>query len=252
MFINNEKDKSSYVRWVLLWSGLLIVACVVFFLRETFLPTEEVQPKRGIVYVDESTNEASPALENIAKPKVEKLRFISFLSDTQSINVACGSIEKTSSSRVSIVITEGSGCKVTATDKAGDVYSVTISQPQTGTYICFSEGKQNCVLGEEPALSDAVSSEKKKVSRSTNAKQQEVPVSFGYITISADEDAQVFINGKKIRKVPLFKFKSTVGLHRVHLVSSNGKLKKFNSISNSFRIRSSSRMPIPLAGFHRF
>lgn len=49
----------------------------------------------------------------------------------------------------------------------------------------------------------------------------------GFITISADSNAMVFIDGKFVRNVPLFRHKLTYGKHRVHLVHKDGRAKKF-------------------------
>lgn len=212
----------------MLWGGLLLLICIVYFIRDTLSSKDTTQPKRGIVYVNESAadNNDKPAAEESVNSDIERLTFISFLPDTKSLRVSCGSLEKTSTSRVSIVIPKGDDCNIIATDSTGASSTVEVKKPNGGIYLCFSEGKLACVIGEEPTLTVEPSVRKETPPRSKSKPKKEI-IAAGYITISSDEDAHVFINGIKIRKVPLFKHKLTEGSHRVHLGSVNGKIKTF-------------------------
>ena len=50
----------------------------------------------------------------------------------------------------------------------------------------------------------------------------------GIITIAADKAATVFIDGKKIKAAPLFKYKLSAGEHRIHIATPTGQIKKFS------------------------
>ena len=54
------------------------------------------------------------------------------------------------------------------------------------------------------------------------------PSDVGIVTISADKAATVFIDGKKIKSAPLFKYKLSVGSHRIHIATPTGQIKKFS------------------------
>jgi serine/threonine protein kinase len=50
---------------------------------------------------------------------------------------------------------------------------------------------------------------------------------FGRITISADQKAKVFIDGKKMGQAPLYKYQISTGEHRIHIAKDDGQVKKF-------------------------
>jgi predicted nucleic acid-binding protein len=54
------------------------------------------------------------------------------------------------------------------------------------------------------------------------------PAGIAVVTISADKAATVFIDGKKIKSAPLFKYKLSIGTHRVHIATPSGQIKKFS------------------------
>jgi serine/threonine protein kinase len=53
------------------------------------------------------------------------------------------------------------------------------------------------------------------------------PSGVGRITISADQSAKVFIDGKPITQAPLYKYEISAGEHRIHIARENGQIKKF-------------------------
>lgn len=53
------------------------------------------------------------------------------------------------------------------------------------------------------------------------------PSGVGRITISADQSAKVFIDGKPITMAPLYKYEISAGEHRIHIARENGQIKKF-------------------------
>ena len=51
---------------------------------------------------------------------------------------------------------------------------------------------------------------------------------FGKITISADQSAKIFIDGKEIGPAPLYKYEISATEHRIHIARENGQIKKFS------------------------
>lgn len=80
---------------------------------------------------------------------------------------------------------------------------------------------------KEPEAVRIVPEKKEPEIKQTPVERKIQPVGNGIITIASDKAATVFIDGKKIKSAPLFKYKLSAGEHRVHIATSSGQIKKF-------------------------
>ena len=99
-------------------------------------------------------------------------------------------------------------------------------------YFCFFDNEASCRTEKEHQEVQAEKAKKKsiaskpKVKKKTaspprNLKNEAEIIVTGpaTLTVSADSDAIIFVDGKKIRKAPLFKYDVSPGSHKVDIVS---------------------------------
>ena len=79
----------------------------------------------------------------------------------------------------------------------------------------------------EPVVERIVPEKKEAEEKLSPVENKTEPSGSGIITIAADKAATVFIDGKKIKAAPLFKYKLSAGEHRIHIATSSGQIKKF-------------------------
>ena len=98
-------------------------------------------------------------------------------------------------------------------------------------YFCFFDSYSSCRTEKEHRAVDQEKKAAKNVSQSKTKKavkraprnlknEAEIVVTGpATLTISADSDAIIFVDGKKIRKAPLFKYDVSPGSHKVDIIS---------------------------------
>jgi len=115
-------------------------------------------------------------------------------------------------------------------------------QIEAGNYSCFVKGQPVCVPeGQEEKVVPLYELSKEEEKR---LKKEKGPDSFkrpakrveselevtgpGWLSISADWESIVFIDGKKIRKSPLYKHSVKSGKRRISLFSEEGRIQRFS------------------------
>lgn len=226
----------------------LILFCVGFIVFATaalgvgfFLLPKFVQKSDQITVVVEELPKVESSQQDAPK-KQEPNTF--FSAQEGSLFVQCEGIEKQEGSRVGIFLDDQAKCIV----QRGQNQTEITAQKET-EYVCFAQSFSSCRTIAEQKEAEQKEAEQKeaaqkeaeqkkqaqkekqeaknqpkeipKVTSNTNRLKNEAEVIVtgpASISISADIDAVIFVDGKKIRKAPLFKYEVSAGPHKVTIV----------------------------------
>ena len=107
-----------------------------------------------------------------------------------------------------------------------------IARPSTLVFpkndkVCFTSAELEKAEEEKKKKKTKKVYKPKKKNNAVNVATEEV-IGPATLTISADVQAKIFIDGKFIRQAPLIKHKVSSGKHRIIIASEDGKRKMFN------------------------
>ena len=179
--------------------------------------------------------EELPKVEESTEQESEKKEPNTFFSAQKGeVSVQCDGTDKAEGARVGLFVETTSKCTVLSGTSQAE-----ITAEQGAEYICFASSFSSCRTieeqkevekkeAEEKALAEkqqSVKNQSKSTPKVTSGgssrlkNEAEVIVTGpATMTISADIDAVIFVDGKKIRKAPLFKYEVSSGSHKVIIV----------------------------------
>jgi hypothetical protein len=221
---------------ILFFVGFFIVAIsalgVGFFVLPLLLDQQEEVPQ--VTIVDLPTKE-----EVVVEPLKKPNTFISV--ESGSLRILCGTIYEAEGKKVGFFFEEPTACSISHESNKAEVKFLPNEE-----YLCFVDGFSSCRTKDEQRKADdeeevkhVASSAKLKIAapkisnkkpKSRIKNEAEVVVTGpAMLTVSTDIESTVFVDGKKIRKAPLFKYEVSPGTHTVIIYSEADatKRKKF-------------------------
>ena len=191
------------------------------------------------VVVEELPQQKTTTKETVVEVEQNKPN-TSFAVKEGSLSVECEQQARQEGKRVDVFLEKETACMIISSDKKSKIQAKTEVE-----YICFIDNFSSCrtMKEQEEAETEAAKKEAEEqakkiasVSNKTSKDAQvkkEAPIASSrlkneadiivtgpaIINISADIDAIVFVDGKKIRKAPLFKYDVSPGVHKVVIVA---------------------------------
>ena len=227
-----SKKKLSFKDLILFLVGFLGVSitalCIGFFV----LPLVLDSPQTSTVSVEQvdTTPPAQQKEEVQAKePPPPPKPNVSLTTQKKSMTVKCSEENTGEGQNVEIFLESAQTCSVSFDDT-----TVKVRLSPDEKYFCFFDEGSSCRTEKEHQEVQAEKSQKKieaeasqkkaataKKSTRKNLKNEAEIIVTGpaTLTISADSEAIIFVDGKKIRKAPLFKYDVSPGAHKVDIIS---------------------------------
>ncbi|MAA80394.1 MAG: hypothetical protein CL916_14155 [Deltaproteobacteria bacterium] len=224
-----SKKKLSLKDLILFLVGFLGVSITALGIGFFVLPLVLDSPQPTVVSVEEV--QSVPKVQDKVEPKEEKVSSpnVFLVTEKTVIKVDCGDKNTEEGQKVELFLEKSKTCSVSS---EGIIAKVKLNPDER--YFCFFDDDSSCrtekehqEVEDEKAKKKIVvsnSSEKKITKRKSppkNLKNEAEIIVTGpaTLTISADSDAIIFVDGKKIRKAPLFKYDVSPGPHKVDIIS---------------------------------
>ena len=226
-----SKKKLSLKDLILFLVGFLGVSITALGIGFFVLPLVLDSPESETVVQEMEKPSQSPPVEKAVEPKEEKISPPNVFLSTQkgTISVDCGSGNTGEGKKVELFLEKPQTCSISS-----DSTTAKVKLNPDERYYCFFDYDSSCRTEQEyqevqaekakkkvTASKPVAKKEAKKTSRSKNLKNEAEIIVTGpaTLTVSADSDAIIFVDGKKIRKAPLFKYDVSPGSHKVDIVS---------------------------------
>jgi hypothetical protein len=218
---------------ILFFVGFFIVAIsalgVGFFVLPLVLEQQEETPQATVIELPEKE-------EVVEKPPEEPNTFVSV--SRGSLQISCGTTHEATGNKIGFYFAEATSCIIRKDEQQTEM----MLQPKED-YLCFEDGFSSCRTKDQQAqfaeeasrIAESVVKKPpapaptKKTGTRIKNEAEVVVTGPAMITVSADIESTIFVDGKKIRKAPLFKYEVSPGPHTVIIYSlvDATKRKKF-------------------------
>lgn len=222
-----SKKKLSVKDLILFLVGFLAVSITALGVGFFVLPLVLEDSSSDVVTVEEVQTE-TPKVQ--VEPKVEEVKppppNVLLATQSRTMRVMCDGDQTGEGQKVDIFLSKKQTCSIEYDKK-----TVKVQLSPDERYFCFFDGYSSCrtekehktVEQEKAAQKKAVQAKPtKQVKKTSGTLKNEAEVIVtgpATLTISADSDAIIFVDGKKIRKAPLFKYDVSPGSHKVDIIS---------------------------------
>ena len=224
-----SKKKLSLKDLILFLVGFLGVSITALGIGFFVLPLVLDSPNSATVSIEEvQTIPVEPQVEEKAEPEKKQSPPNVFLATQKStMKVDCGEQNTGEGKKVALFLENSQTCSVSLD---GTTAKVKLNPDER--YFCFFDDDSSCrtekehreVEAEKAKEKSAAKAVKKEVkskgpSKSLKNEAEIIVTGPATLTVSADSDAIIFVDGKKIRKAPLFKYDVSPGSHKVDIIS---------------------------------
>ncbi len=227
-----SKKKLSFKDLILFLVGFLGVSitalCIGFFV----LPLVLESPERTSVTVEEVQEipSSAPKQKKIAPEEPPPSSNVFLATQKKTMTVQCGEEEEREGKNVELYLKNPQTCSVSFDDT-----TTKVKLNPDEKYFCFFDDYSSCRTEKEHQQVEAekakiaeksaskaepvVKKQEKSPRRSLKNEAEIIVTGPATLTVSADSDAIIFVDGKKIRKAPLFKYDVSPGSHKVDIIS---------------------------------